>query len=113
MKIAKLFKYGRSQAVRLPAEFRFEGNEVLIRRDQVTGDVILSSRNRKFSDGVKLRDHLLPGVPPEELEAIDNLRDAGKHADDVRAKLAEQNLTGQDIADAVASVRKRRARRRQ
>ena len=30
---AKLFMNGRSQAVRLPAEFRFEGDEVEIRRD--------------------------------------------------------------------------------
>ena len=29
---AKLFKSGRSQAVRLPKEFRFEGKEVRIRR---------------------------------------------------------------------------------
>lgn len=39
---AKLFKNGRSQAVRLPAEFRFEGKEVAIRRDETTGEVILS-----------------------------------------------------------------------
>ena len=32
-KTAKLFKNGRSQAVRLPKEFRFEGTEVVIRRD--------------------------------------------------------------------------------
>jgi antitoxin VapB len=31
-KTAKLFKSGRSQAVRLPKEFRFEGKEVRIRR---------------------------------------------------------------------------------
>ncbi len=30
--IAKLFKNGRSQAVRLPREFRFEGEQVRIRR---------------------------------------------------------------------------------
>jgi len=42
--IAKLFRNGRSQAVRLPAEFRFEGTEVFIRRDPRTGEVILSSR---------------------------------------------------------------------
>lgn len=30
--IAKLFKNGRSQAVRLPKEFRFEGDRVRIRR---------------------------------------------------------------------------------
>ena len=41
-KVAKLFKNGASQAVRLPAEFRFEGKEVLISRDAATGNVILS-----------------------------------------------------------------------
>jgi antitoxin VapB len=32
MKTTKLFANGRSQAVRLPQEFRFEGSEVRIRR---------------------------------------------------------------------------------
>lgn len=32
MNIAKLFWSGRSQAVRLPKDFRFEGEEVRIRR---------------------------------------------------------------------------------
>ena len=41
---AKLFMNGRSQAVRLPAAFRFDGSEVYIRRDPQSGDVILSSR---------------------------------------------------------------------
>jgi antitoxin VapB len=41
---AKIFLNGRSQAVRLPAEFRFEGSDVFIRRDERTGDVILSRR---------------------------------------------------------------------
>lgn len=43
-RIAKLFKNGASQAVRLPAEFRFEGDEVYATRDEATGDVVLSSR---------------------------------------------------------------------
>jgi antitoxin VapB len=41
---AKLFATGRSQAVRLPREYRFEGNEVFIRRDPATGDVVLSRK---------------------------------------------------------------------
>ena len=41
---AKLFINGRSQAVRLPAAFRFGTNEVFVRRDPETGDVILSRR---------------------------------------------------------------------
>ena len=41
---AKLYRNGRSQAVRLPAEFRFDGAEVYVRRDPATHDVILSRR---------------------------------------------------------------------
>ena len=37
---AKLFMNGRSQAVRLPKEFRFEGAEVEVRRD---GDSVVLS----------------------------------------------------------------------
>lgn len=35
---AKVFRNGRSQAVRLPKEFRFEGDEVSIRRE---GDAVV------------------------------------------------------------------------
>ena len=38
-KTAKLFTHGRSQAVRLPKEFRFEGDAVRVRR--VDGGVLL------------------------------------------------------------------------
>ena len=41
---AKLFLNGKSQAVRLPRAFRFDANEVFIRQDSVTGDVILSKK---------------------------------------------------------------------
>ena len=41
---AKLFVTGRSQAVRLPRAYRFEGDVVFIRRDPVTGDVVLSRK---------------------------------------------------------------------
>lgn len=44
IKTAKLFKNGRSQAVRLPKEFRFEGKEVAIWRNPSTGEVVLSPR---------------------------------------------------------------------
>jgi antitoxin VapB len=42
-RVAKLFKNGASQAVRLPAEFRFDGDEVYATRDERTGDVTLST----------------------------------------------------------------------
>jgi len=42
---AKIFASGRSQAVRLPKDFRFQGNEVYIRKEK--GRVILSEKPQK------------------------------------------------------------------
>jgi antitoxin VapB len=70
---AKLFKTGGSQAVRLPAEFRFEGDEVDIWRDAVTGDVVLSkptaSWDEYFTWVRKLR------LPKDLLERRDQPKD--------------------------------------
>ena len=53
---AKLFFNGRSQAVRLPLEFRFEGGEVYIRRDPVSGEVILSPKPSSWQEYFALVD---------------------------------------------------------
>lgn len=47
---AKVFMSGGSQAVRLPAEFRFETQEVDVRRDAISGDVILSRPKGSWND---------------------------------------------------------------
>jgi antitoxin VapB len=47
-KIAKLFTTGRSQAVRLPKEFRFESSEVFIRKEG--NEVILSEKPISWED---------------------------------------------------------------
>ena len=60
---AKLFRNGRSQAVRLPSEFRFEGNEVFIRQDPETGDVILSRRPDSWESFFALTQEV--GVPED------------------------------------------------
>jgi len=60
---AKLFLNGRSQAVRLPADLRFEGSEVFIRQDDATGDVILSRRPESWDSFFKLRQET--NVPDE------------------------------------------------
>jgi antitoxin VapB len=52
--VAKLFRNGRSQAVRLPAELRFDENEVYVRRDPVSGDVVLSRRPHNWDEFFKL-----------------------------------------------------------
>jgi antitoxin VapB len=46
--IAKLFRNGRSQAVRLPQEFRFEGDRVRIRR--IDQGVLLESHIPKAAE---------------------------------------------------------------
>ena len=55
-KVAKLFPNGRSQAVRLHAPCRFEGEEVYIRRDPETGEVILSPVPNSWDGFFALRD---------------------------------------------------------
>ena len=68
---AKLFLNGRSQAIRLPAEFRFEGTEVFIERDPKTGNLILSSKPyASWQSFLALRDGTLAkGESPGEFMA--------------------------------------------
>ena len=47
---AKLFMNGRSQAVRLPVNYRFDCDEVYIRKDPETGDVIISKKPGSWDD---------------------------------------------------------------
>ena len=71
-KTAKLFVNGRSQAVRLPAEFRFaaEVDEVYVRRDEHTGDVILSTQPRSpWASFMAVRAQLGPRPVPDDFLA--------------------------------------------
>jgi antitoxin VapB len=76
---AKLFTTGRSQAVRLPREYRFEGREVYIRRDPVTGDVVLSRKPDGWTGFLQLAEQTpVPGdfmadredLPADERELL-------------------------------------------
>ena len=80
---AKLFKNGRSQAVRLPKGFRFDGDEVEIRKE---GDAVILEpvKRPKLSRGYwkridKLRKGLAISEPPSlparllDLEVEDDL----------------------------------------
>jgi antitoxin VapB len=70
--IAKLFMHGRSQAVRLPKEFRFEGTEVRV--SKIGDKVILEPMEKPPFDvkawRVKLRalgaEDFLPEGRPEQ-----------------------------------------------
>ena len=63
MATAKLFMTGRSQAVRLPKEFRFPGTTVDIRRNPRTGEVVLSARPDSWDEFFALAD--ATDVPPD------------------------------------------------
>ena len=52
MKIAKIFKHGNSQAVRLPKEFRFAEDEVIVKH--YGGGVLLLPKQYAFDDLVAL-----------------------------------------------------------
>ncbi len=76
MKTAKLFKNGESQAVRLPKEFRFAGEEVFIKRagnavvlfpKAKSWDVLLESLDRFPADFMQDREQ------PGEAEQRDPL----------------------------------------
>ena len=62
---AKLFKNGRSQAVRLPKEFRVEDSELAIRRE---GDALILEPIAKGWDWLKK----MPGHVDEDFERAAN-----------------------------------------
>jgi antitoxin VapB len=67
---AKVFMSGRSQAVRLPAAFRFGCDEVYVRKDPETGDVILSKKPGSWADFFELMETI--EVPDDFMAERDN-----------------------------------------
>ncbi len=63
---AKVFMSGRSQAVRIPAAYRFTASEVFIRRDPQTGDLILSESPGTWDEVFAAIDEA--GFPADFLE---------------------------------------------
>ena len=61
---------GRSQAVRLPVNYRFDCKEVYIRKDPETGDVIISKKPGSWDDYFKLMDTI--DVPNDFMAERDN-----------------------------------------
>lgn len=57
---AKLFMNGRSQAVRLPAKYRFDTDEVYIHRNEETGEIILSPKPSSWDDFFALVENSVP-----------------------------------------------------
>jgi len=67
---AKVFMTGRSQAVRIPARYRFKSDEVFIRQDPSTGNITLSEPSAKPSleEVFKMLDEAIAAEGPFELD---------------------------------------------
>lgn len=63
-KIARLFRNGRNQAVRLPVEFEFDVAQVYIFKEE-NGDITLSTRSRSQQNWQRVFD-MLPTLKCDE-----------------------------------------------
>ena len=70
VRTASLFRNGRSQAVRIPKEFEFEGDEVLISRDE-TGKLTIEPV-RKKPTLLEVLATLEPLGPEDQFPEIDD-----------------------------------------
>lgn len=74
--LAKIFENGRSQAIRIPKEYRMQDNEVIINK---VGNILLITPKNKgwemFFDGInKFTDDFMPqGRAVDKLEVRDAL----------------------------------------
>ena len=67
---AKLFMNGRSQVVRLPVDYRFDCDEVYIRKDSETGDVVISKKPGSWDDFFELTKNTK--IPEDFMTERDN-----------------------------------------
>jgi antitoxin VapB len=65
----RLFKNGRSQAVRIPREFELPGNEAILRREK-SGRLVLESLSRP-----KLVDLLSTWTPLDQKDQLPEIED--------------------------------------
>ncbi len=66
METAKLFKNGKSQAVRLPKESKFEGTEVYVKR--IGRDVILIPKDDPWESLLNSLDHFSDDFMSERVQ---------------------------------------------
>ena len=65
----KVFISGNSQAVRIPKQYRLDVDEVYIRQDEATGDLILSPRRYRKPDWNRFLA-LAEQVPSDQLDGF-------------------------------------------
>ncbi len=73
MDTAKLFQTGRSQAVRLPKEYRFDGTEVVVKH--FGSGVLLMPVNDPWSMLQAALEHFEPGFQMERDQPAEQVRE--------------------------------------
>ena len=76
--VGKLFMNGRSQAVRIPAEYRFPGTEVDFRPGPNPGEAIISPRYQRTGTWDRFR-HAVSELRPEDIPEGFPWRDTRPH----------------------------------
>lgn len=78
--IAKLFRNGRSQAVRLPREFRFEGSQVRVRRlaEGVLLEPLIADTDEWFAEIDRMREGQFFGKSKERNQPVTPRREIFK-----------------------------------
>jgi antitoxin VapB len=88
---AKVFMSGRSQAVRIPAEYRFTSNEVYIHRDPRNGNLILSQAPGSLREIFEAFDRL--GVPQGFLSPEERAQEAPQERGEDFLALPKRSVT--------------------
>jgi antitoxin VapB len=110
MHTARIFINGNSQAVRLPKQFRVDAAEVFIRKDPVTGDIVLSTRPTEgaWAEFFALRDKTrFPSdfMDTRPMNAVEVARDPFEMAAPINGAKA-------NVAKSVRTKRAARAKQR-
>src|SRR6185312_9568149 len=100
MKTAKLFKNGDSQAVRLPKEFRFAGDEVLIKR--VGSAVVLLPKAKSWDTLIQSLDKF----PADFMSSRGNRgrQSSGIHSLEMDARYGHLHRDHQQTSDRAEEV---------
>jgi antitoxin VapB len=86
---ARVFMSGRSQHVTIPHQYRFRSREVSIRRDALTGDIILSEGPGPWNEVFAALD--AAHVPPDFLSDRERDRRPPAHRPALEELMAEEH----------------------
>jgi antitoxin VapB len=73
---AKIFKNGGSQAIRIPAQWRFDSDEVYVRFDETLNALVITQRHPKPMERFFALARELGPIPEDEWPTLDPVPDS-------------------------------------